>query len=256
VELSGYISRNAVVCAKAYIIDHSSRYEGKLSLLKNRPAGPLKEVVKRKEADQLDPRGYYENPWFYNIRQAIYMDDIRSFISDRLLFVDNTMPEDDYSNEKLFAKLSRMWKSLDNAVIVSLEGSAAEDFQTLAPGILRSHVVYEGDPMAKVLSFDANTLRLETSLDRPRFLLWVNGYHPGWHVYIDGHEGRLLRADYAFKGAWIPAGDHEVVFRFATPLRYAAAYVTLLAFVIILAWIVVLGLGEGLLVEKEVAFGD
>ena len=114
-------------------------------------------------------------------------------------------------------------------------------------------MVFEGDPEVKVLSFDVNTLRLHTSLDRPRFLLWTNGYHPGWHVYIDGRKGRLLRADYAFKGAWIPAGEHTVIFRFATPLRYLAAYVLLFVYIAVLGFVIVGSFIEGLLVEKVVA---
>jgi uncharacterized membrane protein YfhO len=107
-----------------------------------------------------------------------------------------------------------------------------------------------------VLAYDVNTLRLETDLDRPRFLLWTNGYHPGWHVYIDGQEGRLLRADYAFKGAWIPSGEHQVMFRFGTPLQYVKAYLLLFAFAVVLVWMVTLVFSEGLLVEGEVVFGQ
>ena len=124
-------------------------------------------------------------------------------------------------------------------------------FIPLNAGPLQSQLVYEGYPLVKILSFDANTLNLQTNLDRPRFLLWANGYHPGWHVYIDGHEGRLLRADYAFKGAWIPQGTHHVVFRFLTPLRYLAAYLLLLSFFTVLVWLIVLGIKEGFLFDQE-----
>ena len=147
-----------------------------------------------------------------------------------------------------------MWVTLQNLVLLPLNGNAPQDFRSLAPNTFKAQIVYKEDPVVKVLFFDANTLRLQTRFDRPRFLLWTTGYHSGWHVYIDGRAGRLLRADYAFNGAWVPSGDHLVVFRFGTPLRYAAAYILLLTFIMTLFMVVLLGFKEKFLIEKEVAF--
>jgi hypothetical protein len=200
--------------------------------------------------------GYYENPWVYYARQSVSPNDLQTFVANCLIFFDNTVPERDSADEKIFVKLTRMWRSLQNLVFLPLDASAPEDFRSRGTGLSKPQVVYDGDPLVKILYFDANTLRLETRLNRPRFLLWTNGYNPGWHVYIDGHEGRLLRADYAFKGAWVPAGDHNVVFRFGTPLQYGMAYVLMFAFFALLAAVLALGIREGFLVEKEVAFGS
>jgi uncharacterized membrane protein YfhO len=39
-----------------------------------------------------------------------------------------------------------------------------------------------------------------------------NIYDNGWHVEIDGIEAGLIRANYVFSAAVVPAGQHEVKF--------------------------------------------
>ena len=40
-------------------------------------------------------------------------------------------------------------------------------------------------------------------------------YYPGWIAEIDGARAPILRADILFRGLEVPAGDHNVVFRYA-----------------------------------------
>ncbi len=256
IEIVGHICQNSVAFNRFYIIDRSSFYE-KNFLLQDRTSVKLTpdEGVKRENTIHISSAGYYENPWLNNILQSIYERNVQRFVVNQLLFFDNTVPEDKFLNEGFYIKLARMWGSLQNLVFLPLKGSTPEDFRSLAPSILKAQVVYKGSPEVRVLSFDVNTLRLQTCLDRTRFLLWTNGYHPGWHVYIDGLEGRLLRADYAFKGVWVPAGVHTVVFRFGMLQRYAVGYTLLFLFVVMMVTIVVFGLKEGFLVQEEVEDG-
>ena len=37
---------------------------------------------------------------------------------------------------------------------------------------------------------------------------------PGWNAYIDGELKDHVRVDYVLRGLEIPAGDHDVIFRF------------------------------------------
>jgi len=248
------IAQNSKAEQQSVIIDRTPAYQ-RYFLLPERIAE--KPIVEKNNAQgnvkQMPSVKYYDNPWLTNINQHIDQGNVQRFVINQLQLFDNTAPADDSSIEMLFDKLSQMWKSHQNLVFLPLYGSTPDDLRSIAPNVFRSQIVYQGDPAVKVLSFDTNTLRLQTRLDRPRFLLWTNGYHPGWHVYIDGNEGRLLRADYAFKGAWIPSGDHLVIFRFATPLRYTAAYVLLFSFAVVLFILVALSFKEGFLVPKEAA---
>ena len=256
IETVKYISQEADKCNKEFFQYHWNNDLGHFLLAQKIDAKQQAMETKELSTGRIDSGEYYENPWIYGVRQAIYSNKFQAFVRRRLVLFDNTSPEDDYTTEKLFIKLSGMWGTVQNLAFVPLDKSIPEDFQTLGSVQSKAKVIYEGDAELQVLAYDANTLRLKTNLDRPKFLLWTNGYHAGWHIYIDGQESRLLRADYAFKGAWIPAGEHQVMFRFGTLLQYVKVYLLLFAFAVILILIFVLGLKEGLFIEKEVAIGN
>ena len=53
---------------------------------------------------------------------------------------------------------------------------------------------------------------VDVSLETPGFLVLSDSFYPGWKVYVDGQETRLLRADYALRAVQLPAGRHQVRF--------------------------------------------
>lgn len=57
-------------------------------------------------------------------------------------------------------------------------------------------------------------LRLTVSCPAPRVLVVADSWYPGWRVRIDGEPAELLRANYAFRGVVVPAGEHTVEFAF------------------------------------------
>lgn len=59
---------------------------------------------------------------------------------------------------------------------------------------------------------------IDVRLAQPSLLVFAEAWYPGWHVYVDGIEKSLLRANYAFQGVFVPAGQHTVVFAYRLPL--------------------------------------
>jgi hypothetical protein len=53
--------------------------------------------------------------------------------------------------------------------------------------------------------------------DRPALLVLNDAYAEGWTATVDGARAEILPANYLARGVWVPAGAHEVVFRYATP---------------------------------------
>jgi len=45
-------------------------------------------------------------------------------------------------------------------------------------------------------------------------LVLADTYYPGWHAYIDGERVPIYKVNYCLKGAMVPAGTHQVFFRF------------------------------------------
>ncbi len=54
----------------------------------------------------------------------------------------------------------------------------------------------------------------------PQFAVFSEIYYPlGWNVFIDGKEADYVKTDYALRGMYIPAGNHEIEFQF-TPKSF------------------------------------
>jgi hypothetical protein len=47
---------------------------------------------------------------------------------------------------------------------------------------------------------------------RPRLLVISDAWYPGWRAAIDGVEAPIHRANYMFRGVFVPAGEHTVRF--------------------------------------------
>jgi uncharacterized membrane protein YfhO len=48
-------------------------------------------------------------------------------------------------------------------------------------------------------------------------------YHPDWEAWIDGTPVPIHRTNVAFRGVQVPAGEHELVFKFRSTSLFASA---------------------------------
>jgi len=71
-----------------------------------------------------------------------------------------------------------------------------------------------GGAAAEIVSYEAEKVEVEASLDAPGYLVLTDAYYPGWTVEVDGRPAPLLRADLYFRAVFLDAGDHHVTFRF------------------------------------------
>ena len=72
-------------------------------------------------------------------------------------------------------------------------------------------------------SYAPNELRYHYSSSSARTVIFSEVYYPdGWTATVDGSPLDLFRADWIFRAATVPAGDHEIVMRFA-PKVYASS---------------------------------
>lgn len=59
-----------------------------------------------------------------------------------------------------------------------------------------------------------NETYVTTNADSPALLVLADAWYPGWHATVDGQPATLLRANYAFRAVAVPAGPHQVIFRY------------------------------------------
>ena len=57
-------------------------------------------------------------------------------------------------------------------------------------------------------------IRLRTHSGGPRLVVVSENYQSNWSVWVDGEEAEMLRVNYIWKGVALPAGEHEVEFRY------------------------------------------
>jgi hypothetical protein len=73
-------------------------------------------------------------------------------------------------------------------------------------GTKKSH----GEPLIK--SYRNDSIELLVNMDSPGILVASESYYPGWRVYVDGVERRLLRANLILRAVALETGVHEVRF--------------------------------------------
>ena len=63
--------------------------------------------------------------------------------------------------------------------------------------------------------YTPNTLTYSTKLTHERVAIFSEIYYPhGWHLYVDGKEIELGRANYVLRAAVIPEGEHQLTMTF------------------------------------------
>ena len=84
---------------------------------------------------------------------------------------------------------------------------------------------------AQVIKYDCNEVKVKAGLTAPGLLVLTDCYSPDWKVYVDGKPADLLQAYHAYRAVPLPAGEHEVTFRYESEYYRLGSYVSLAAVV-------------------------
>lgn len=82
---------------------------------------------------------------------------------------------------------------------------------------------------AEIVRYENARVTIRASLPAPGFVVLADTYYPGWEARIDGAPTHLYRADSAFRAVWVPAGEHELEYRFTFPILRTGAIVSVAA---------------------------
>lgn len=67
---------------------------------------------------------------------------------------------------------------------------------------------------AELLSYTNRQAVIRASLNYPGILVLADSFYPGWRVYVDGKEEKVLRANFFFRGVQLSPGAHRVEFEY------------------------------------------
>jgi len=65
---------------------------------------------------------------------------------------------------------------------------------------------------AEIIDYSSDKVVIGTESDSPGLLVLSDNYYPGWRVYVNGNEARILRADYTLRAVVLPEGQSKVEF--------------------------------------------
>lgn len=83
----------------------------------------------------------------------------------------------------------------------------------------------------EIVSYRLNKVEISVKNDKPGILILTDMYAPGWQVFVDGVEDKLLIADGLFRGVFIEDGEHKVLFRYRPPFLKLGLIISLLTLV-------------------------
>lgn len=81
-----------------------------------------------------------------------------------------------------------------------------------------------------VTDFQHDGITLQTRTAGAVLAVLQQAWYPGWTAFVDGKPTELLRANFAFQGVVLPAGDHRLEFRFTKPVAKGLLGLSLLSF--------------------------
>ncbi len=91
--------------------------------------------------------------------------------------------------------------------------------------------------------YTANTVSVKLNgLSGPRILTFLDSWYPGWRAWVDGEEVPIMRANDAFKAVVVPAGSHQVDFKFlprTTIIGFVISATTFLGLIAVLIGIMI-----------------
>ncbi|MDX1522810.1 MAG: YfhO family protein, partial [Anaerolineae bacterium] len=116
----------------------------------------------------------------------------------------------------------------------------AETFDPATTVVLEGGRALDNEPTStlSVLEYGIHTATFGVDTDRPGYLVLADAYYPGWQATVDGQPEPIIRANYAFRAVYVPAGQHTVQFVFRPLIWRVGLGVSGLTLIFLMIWAV------------------
>lgn len=109
---------------------------------------------------------------------------------------------------------------------------------------------------AAIVDCQPNRVALRVEPGGPGFLVLTDVWYPGWTCTVDGQSADVYRANYVFRAVELPAGRHEVVFRFEPASYRVGKSITLVALMAVPMLLLLLAALERRTLLPALPFGE
>ncbi len=89
-----------------------------------------------------------------------------------------------------------------------------------------------GSGWADIVSYTPKEVSIKTNSKSPKILFLSDNYYPGWRAKIDGHDAKILRADYTFRAVAVDSGEHLVKFYLDSGSFKVGVFISILGIII------------------------
>jgi uncharacterized membrane protein YfhO len=87
----------------------------------------------------------------------------------------------------------------------------------------------------EVLHYTTNQAQMKVTTARDAILVFSDSYYPGWVADVDGTATMIYRANITQRAVVVPAGEHQVRFRFRPASVALGFWVSIASLIILLA---------------------
>ena len=106
-----------------------------------------------------------------------------------------------------------------------------------AEGVKDLKLQYQIDSLATInlISYKANELKYQSNSSSDQFAIFSDIYYKnGWNASIDGVDTPHFNVNYVLRGMPVPAGKHEIVFKFEPTIIEKGNTITLISYALLL----------------------
>lgn len=93
---------------------------------------------------------------------------------------------------------------------------------------------YAGNGNISLQNYKANELSYAFDSQTEEFAVFSEVFYKGWNAYIDGELVDHFRTNYVLRGLEIPAGKHEIVFKFEPSMYSTGEVIALISSILVL----------------------
>lgn len=119
------------------------------------------------------------------------------------------------------------------------------------PTVTKSNYVVDSTASIQLLDYRPNYIKYQSTNSNDGFAVFSEMHYPsGWNAFVDGKAAPHYKVNYALRGIKVPAGQHEIEFKFEPEIIQIGSKIAL-GSSILLGLIIVGGLGFSLRPKKS-----
>ncbi len=89
-----------------------------------------------------------------------------------------------------------------------------------------------------IVSYEHDEIELKVSLNKKGFMVLSDTYYPGWELWDNGKLIDIYRTNYAFRGAFLETGNHNLTFKFNPKSYKKGAIISLVSGIFIFIFLI------------------